>query len=280
VDVINCPELQLILPSRKELVVNDFLTELLAECERVIYESLKNRHRMSYKTYLEAQKLFPEIVEAEPMLKLWYPEIPHIENRNDDRDDDLKYIPDDAVLLDEYNIGLQHSMSRALEDKFNIYEQDTSMAGYSWYDALPTLELTQIIVDGEPVETKDFDYGLKKAETIVLTINDVEYPTDIVLTDDRSDIRAYVCGDEDDHRGIITKAIFSPSDEYYEYGTEDEQRDSFIEELDLEFITLFKGNDEALISQLHRTVANVAYLVKDRTATITIEGGRVNVTLV
>jgi hypothetical protein len=78
-DVIDCPDLQLVLPARKEVVRNQFFEELKRECRRAIYQYIAIqsangiKHRLPYQDWLRAKDLGIELPFPELTLKKYVP---------------------------------------------------------------------------------------------------------------------------------------------------------------------------------------------------------------
>lgn len=70
IDFVDCEELKLVLPDRKEFVNNAFLAELKVECERVIFEYLQTlpTHQLTTKSWRRAAQLGVKLPEPNVIL--------------------------------------------------------------------------------------------------------------------------------------------------------------------------------------------------------------------
>lgn len=144
VDVCECPELKLVLPSRKEVVQNDFYGKLREECERLLYQYVETlpAHDLSYKDWLRAKELGIVLPEAQPVLNTF---LPDTANREDRYIGEELLVPDTALLVDwEDSVTprdeqmLWHTFN-ASERPWRLMAHNDRYRGYQWYDQLPRL---------------------------------------------------------------------------------------------------------------------------------------------
>lgn len=146
-DVVDCPELQLVLPARKEVVATPFLDELREACERALYRyfATRDHHSLPYEEWRRAAALGVELPPAAMALSPWSP-------ATNDGDPDHRFrrrwndesseLPAEPLIMADVGPDLEQSLARALtfsdpELRTRLVEACPDFAGYSWYDALP-----------------------------------------------------------------------------------------------------------------------------------------------
>jgi hypothetical protein len=221
VDIVDCPKLQLVLPSRKEVVSNDFLDLLFKQCKKVVYSYIKNyccnggSHTLSYKQWLEAKECFGvELPEARPVLFKWYPEINNYHSNHFDSKQDCLILLDNPVVYDLNQENYeQHTLYHALEStnkQITLVFPELIYEGYQWYDNLQRLKAvnTEFTCDGKKLSPEELldDYSnrpdfielklLIKQDNVerILTLS-----TDLVLISEND------CCDLDEALVILTK---------------------------------------------------------------------------
>ncbi|WP_292626703.1 ATP-binding protein [Novosphingobium sp. 17-62-19] len=151
VDVVDAPELVLVLPARKEIYHNAGLRRLEMLCREAMYETIiaEPFHRLSHASWLEANLFFDAVPEAIAQLPPWCPSLA----RDSYRDvPDFTAIETNAALydntdcLDSVNFGRALAFSRNGRDgdvhrldgpaPLTFYEPIKPFIGYSWYDRL------------------------------------------------------------------------------------------------------------------------------------------------
>lgn len=143
ISVINAPNLKLVLPARKEVVVDEFFHTLVEECYRTIYLyfATLDTHQLAYKHWQHAAELDVTLPEAKSSL------IPYQPRRADG--DLLEFgfeqesIPTNGLILSaELSTAQAHTFWRGFtqfDRSYTLYESCTEYQGYSWYDRLPQL---------------------------------------------------------------------------------------------------------------------------------------------
>ncbi|EAZ89155.1 ATP-binding protein [Crocosphaera chwakensis] len=161
VEVVDCPDLKLVLPARKEVVQNEFLDELQTECERTIYEYIRtlSAHRLPYQSWEKAKWLGVDLPEAEAKLYTWVPEC--LDNYSDNNGE-LVEVDSQCQLVDvndeTYDLADYHVFDHAWNQsgKGTLLEPDSDYSGYSWYKALTKIVDFSVIVqvgeEKEPLE--------------------------------------------------------------------------------------------------------------------------------
>jgi hypothetical protein len=310
VDIIDCPKLQLVLPSRKEVVSNEFLQLLLQQCRKVVFKYLKNycddggSHTLSYRLWQEAKESFGiELPEAEQKLIKWHPETHDYHGAFYTEQVDVVASRAVVYSIDQETYE-QHSLLHALEnnsEQQTLVFQKTNYEGYQWYNSLPILK---------EVKT-EFTYGSKKLslEEVLDDYNDrpdsievklvIEHqkayvvgytlPTDLVLAGEE-----YTC-DLDEAVVILTKdskikveelveiltmCFFSPCDD-----SDSDSYDTQAEYFNGEVWALARGllfsQEEAVQARIQETVENIiSWLVPEgQKAVINVQRGFVTVEL-
>lgn len=138
VDIIDEPDLQLVLPARKEMVENDALARLRDAARRAIYRhiAMLPSHRLPYAAYAEARKLGVILAEAEARLSAWAPATAdqHVGITRSE------LTAADLLVVDSFDTSIEQSAYFALsrDGRFDgrLATRDDTMEGYSWYDAL------------------------------------------------------------------------------------------------------------------------------------------------
>ena len=75
VEVVDCPDLKIVLPARKEVVQNDFIERLKDECERALLQQMSSDGaKASFATFQAGRKLGLNMVEAPIRLAKWRPQ--------------------------------------------------------------------------------------------------------------------------------------------------------------------------------------------------------------
>ena len=310
VDIVDCPKLQLVLPSRKEVVSNDFLPLLFQQCKKVVFKYLKNycddggSHTLSYRLWQEAKESFGiELPEAEQKLIKWHPETHDYHGAFYTEQVDVVASRAVVYSIDQETYE-QHSLLHALEnnsEQLTLVFQKTNYEGYQWYNSLPILK---------EVKT-EFTYGSKKLslEEVLDDYNDrpdsievklvIEHqkayvvgytlPTDLVLAGEE-----YTC-DLDKAVVILTKdskikveelveiltmCFFSPCDD-----SDSDSYDTQAEYFNGEVWALARGllfsQEEAVQARIQETVENIiSWLVPEgQKAVINVQRGFVTVEL-
>ena len=73
VDIVNAPDIQLVLPARKEVVENEGVSDLRTAVQCTLYRAIaaQGTHRLSFENWTEARDLGVLLSEAEPYLFTW-----------------------------------------------------------------------------------------------------------------------------------------------------------------------------------------------------------------
>lgn len=306
IQVINAPELKLVLPARKEVVINEFFESLSQECYRVIYRyvaTLKT-HQLPYKNWQQANLLGVSLPQARPQLELYQPE------RADDQRDfssSEQETQEDALLVTaELSPPVAQSFWRGFEQagyEYELYQPQAKYQGYSWYDNLPKLcEIDFSIEKDGQVKSLGEDLELLKGNRpdFIWVKGTVSYPngnnqqlvfsTDVALVEDAGclscDLDASTILVSKDSKistseliELLEAAYFYPSDDIEADSTYTQQED-FIETATQVAAQTLLSDEYALIERIELVVErHLRWLIpSDRTIEITI-GHKVGVKL-
>jgi hypothetical protein len=153
VDVLNCPQLKLVLPARKEVVQNAFWTTLETVVWGVLYRYVATlpHHDLAYAQWQRAKSFGVELQSAQTVLPEFTPAIADCcahEPRH------LITISDRSLIidLDTDSYSEQQIFWRAFQQAQLPYEALTphpSYEGYDWYDRLPRLSELRFEIEQE-----------------------------------------------------------------------------------------------------------------------------------
>lgn len=279
VDIVDAPDLQLVLPARKEMVENRSLVELRTTVRRTIYRHIQSlgSHRLPYEQWRGAEDLGIVLPEARPELAAWAP------SRADYSSDAVRSGPlsgDNLLLVDHFGPALEQCADFALakDGRFDgrLATPDDTMSGYAWYDRLARVTglRFEVVKDGETfaLGTADFP-GLESgpvdrldlileisgptAETVVISAPvAIEYDDGLCCTFEEANIllasMEAVTPSELVH--LLEGVCFCSSDDR-DADSWDTQHDRFL--LDAQEMTtrLLLGDDAALIERLRAILA-------------------------
>ena len=205
-DVIDCPQLELVLPARKEVVETPFVDQLRTACRRAAYRAMLARDPdidVAASVRADALAHGIELPVASEQLVPWRPayadEYSH-RNENPGRGP----FPADTIVIDaDLPTCDQQALWRAADRAgitHRLFRADERLKGYHWYDRLAraTALTTTFTVDGvtETVEklrdSRDAP-DTCRPETITFTLHtvdadgataQVEIPGDVAFGDD------------------------------------------------------------------------------------------------
>ena len=166
-EVIDCPELKLVLPARKELIETPFLTELQKAAELATYRAIARDPdpEPTYAIWTKAKAAGIDIKPASPVLEAWLPI-----TRDDEREErwrpaerlDCAHAEDeeyDVLRMGmELDAPMAQSLARAVERASEKHDpdrppigrlalEDPELEGYEWYDRLPRITGIRTKVD-------------------------------------------------------------------------------------------------------------------------------------
>lgn len=138
IDIADAPQLQLVLPARKELVQNDALIALATAAERGIYHAIlaAGSHRLGFQEWQRARELGVCLPVATPGLEPWSPNTVHARERTDPI-----FAEPVMVRIPSFEAHLELCIARALAGKSDalagtLVRENPAFEGYPWYDRL------------------------------------------------------------------------------------------------------------------------------------------------
>ena len=299
IDIGHTPELQLVLPARKEFVENAGLTALKAACEVACYRAIaaQKSHSLSFESYSRAASLGIPLAEAEAALTAWEPDI--ADDDTGTEAGERRTITGDEILMDAHEAHFGQIIARALRGtpiRSKLVDRNSRFEGYSWYDALREMrDPTFVVRTDAAIHTVDAitaDPPLA-AVTIAHEIH-LEYAiddqgcdgaaperveADIVLTfpdgccsDGIEDVTiAYVASEALQPEGLvdlIDNACFSAWNDS-DADSWDTQHDRFLRDARELAYRILIGEDAAIASQFRDAIARIMWtLPKGKKVTI------------
>ncbi len=311
-DVQDCPELELVLPARKEAVETPFLEEMREAARTAVYRAMAKTDPapvVAFEEWKRARAAGVELPVPAPVLRPWRPPVADIDNWL--AGPSPEPLPEDALLMD---LSLEppeaQELWRASERggmAGRLFEADRRFEGYAWYDALPRITgvETRIVGNGETRPLEDYrtppdrsgpsNEPLPRPDAIRMSLG-VEFPdgtgetlaldADIAFAGEAwawlADVRPLVTAGSDiepaELADVLRDAFFSPSDEA-DADSWETQRTRFEEEATHLAIGLLCSEEEAL----RRTIAEAVrrelswLMPRDSEVTITVRRGEVYV---
>ncbi len=152
-DVGDCPDLELVLPARKEAVENAFLKDMRAAARLAIYRAMAAdpSPRPAFEDWTRAREAGIDIAPPPAVLRPWRP---GIADCNDWRDPP-KLAPtgaDSLVMACDPEPPEAQALWRAGErDSIasRLFEADRRLEGYGWYDGLDRAAAVSILASGD-----------------------------------------------------------------------------------------------------------------------------------
>ena len=311
-DVGNCPELELVLPARKEAVETPFLDEMREAARTAIYRAMAaadSAPRIGFQDWRRARAAGVELPAPAPALRPWRPSIADTDNWL--AGPAPEPLPTGALVMDvDFEAPEAQAMWRAAERGGmapRLFENDRRFEGYGWYDTLPRVTgvQTRIVGNGEVRPLVDYQTPPERSgppveppprpDAIRVKL-DVQYPdgtnetlaldADLAFAGEAwawlSDVRPLVTAgsaiEPAELAGILRDAFFSPSDES-DADSWETQRTRFEEEVMHVALSLLCSEEEARRRSIACAVRReLSWLIpRDRAVTITVRGGEVGV---
>ena len=310
-DVQNCPDLELVLPARKEAVQNAFLAELHDAAKLAIYRAMaEDKNPLPrFEDWKAAKDAGIDVTPPPRALQPWTPK--HADPDHYEVEPDAQPVDPETAIVCCLGLGPQedHALSRALKrNNFasRIYEADSSLRGYDWYDNLPKLvgiDISYETHEGsfcvEDYKRPDYVSDFLRPDAITILISTkapnkpmVDYwlSTDFAFASEEyaylNNVTPLVTKDSDieacDLADLITASYFSPSDDCTadSYQTQSECFDTQAKHMAFQ---LLHTEEEARIESIRDIVSReVLYLLpgKINAADIKIRNNLVSVKLV
>ena len=139
-DIGDCPDLELVLPARKEAVENDFLKEMRDAARLAIYRAMAASPdpRPAFEDWKQAREAGIDIAPPPAVLRPWRPTTAHVD---DWREPPKLAAPSHGALVMDADPEPPEAQAffRAAERAgmaTSLFETDRRLAGYDWYDGL------------------------------------------------------------------------------------------------------------------------------------------------
>ena len=308
VDIIDAPQIQLVLPARKEAVQGAALDALREACEAAIFRTIarEGHHRLSFAQWLRAKALGINLPEAAPWLSTWGPR--SAEEQNVLLGERVAGEP--MILMPAEHPHIEQCVARAIaaDQPFGatpVHPLD-EFAGYPWYDAIPRVLGCSFRIERQDAE--GFDYasdatvpaGLASGRVAAITlecavtsscdcadpVDVVALPADVVIVPgdswmDLEEVAILLSPDcaiaPCDLASLVERACFCPSDDC-EADSYHTQQSAF--EIQARFTAnlLLLGEDAAIIERIREAMReHVSWLVPDdRPITLRVGGRRID----
>ena len=153
-DIVDCPELELVLPARKEAVETPFLAEMREAARLAVYRAMATDadSRPAFEDWTRARDAGIDIAAPPAELRPWRPVIADV----DDWQEPAKRQPvgADALRMEyepeppEAQTFWRAARGNAVAER--LFETDRRLEGYGWYDAIPRIVNmhTEVTADG------------------------------------------------------------------------------------------------------------------------------------
>jgi len=291
IDVVNCPDLKLVLPARKELVQNPFLLELYDEVRRVIYRYLRTLefHQLSHVLWEEASSLGVTLPEAKPALLEYKPSV--ADHHAVNWAEEIPVMDNNTLIIDteDLNSDQQQVFWREFGRAnlpYTPVQRQPGYKGYTWYDQLPMLSEIEfeIVIDDKQFtpEQPEVEYGSNKVEVddivITATINQPDgSSTQQVFS---TDLHLYQVEDSysmeevtiflkrghtvkvDELADLLKASYFFPSDDG-EADSYDTQEEGFEEFAHLRATEILLSSEEAFLENFRSRLNEIRWMLPE-----------------
>lgn len=289
-DVRDTAALKLQLPDRRAIVEDEWLQSFERKAQGAAYRffQLQEAHALPFRNWREARDLGIMLSEAVPLLTTWHA-TPQDEFVEPIFDEPETVRLDDAsnVLLVVDGIPNEHSVEGAVQMgaslEADLYREHSAFQGYSWYDQLPLLRDTAVLIDGSPFDVwKRTEQARPKRIDIEVTIQErvsgereLFLPAFIHVDSDSINEPTFVAvsnspwdGDGRDASFSVTDflmwATWCSSDNFGECDSWETQRQEYQALVERVVIEYFGGARAALFALLHDVIPWDAHTYLDR----------------
>ncbi|SER15373.1 ATP-binding protein [Sphingobium sp. YR768] len=184
IDIVDAPQIHLLLPARKEVIDNAALKALRDAAERILYKAIAARpdHRLPFSAWQRARELGVTLPQARSGLSIWRPQ-----TADDCHGRSRRMIaPEGAMLIVpslEPDIAQALALARGkppIQD-VQLVEAEDMLQGYAWYDDIPVIKDISFRIDRESTLHRydddmflpaDFACGLVDRITLDLTVGE------------------------------------------------------------------------------------------------------------
>ena len=146
IDIVNCDQLTLTLPARKEFVETPFLAQLRDQCRRAIYQTirdLEDNPAVPYQVQQDAASLGVTLPDPPALLPPWEPANADYNQGQPWPPYQWPALPDRAIIVEaDCEAPDQQILARAADQNHLLHrlvQAQPIFEGYSWYDRLPRL---------------------------------------------------------------------------------------------------------------------------------------------
>ncbi len=154
-DMDDCPDLELVLPARKEAVENTFLREMREAARLAIYRAMAADPNPcpAFEDWTRARESGIDIAPPPAVLRPWRPSVANVDDWRDPPK--LAATGPDALVMDcDPEPPEAQALWRAAEREgiaHRLFEADRRLEGYGWYDGLhrATGIAVEITLDGK-----------------------------------------------------------------------------------------------------------------------------------
>jgi hypothetical protein len=307
VDIFDAPQIQLVLPARKEVVENDGIARLRDAVRVAIYRAIEaaGTHRLSAHDWREACSLGIVLPEAAAYLLSWTPNAAdssrNYESGQHITDPGMVLMPDFDAL-----VGQPANAAIAKHNPFGgpLVEAQDAFQGYGWYDILAQVEdlrfrVTQgdrtFVVSDTQEAPAEAESGWVEAITLEATMRhagafiEVSTEADVAFAPDQwscnsvDETSVFVLrGSDQTALGVVDlleSAIF--------YASDDSDADSYSTQLERfqadaaeRIIGMLEGDDAALKNRVRDILASHYFVVpEDRSVSIVMTRRGVEITV-
>jgi len=312
-DVDDCPDLELVLPARKEAVENAFLKEMRAAARLAVYRAMAGdpSSRPAFEDWTRAREAGIDIAPPPAALRPWRPAIAHVDDWRDPPK--LAAVGRDSLVMDcDPEPHEAQALWRAAERNGvapRLFEADRRLEGYGWYDRLDRVSgmAVEITLGGKPYALDDAPLPEQTGPTaanlpprpeslrIELVVRAADGPADALSLPTDVAFAGEAWSHVDDTLPLVTaesaiqphqlaallrNGFFSPSDDV-EADSWETQRDRFDEEALHLATRLLLSDDEACRQSIAEAVRRelMWFVPGDRAVDISIRRPEVTVTL-
>ena len=312
-DIGDCPDLELVLPARKEAVENDFLKEMRSAARLAIYRAMAAdpEPRPAFDDWKRAQDAGIDMAPPPAVLRPWRPGVADVDDWREPPK--LAAAARDALVM---NCDPEPPEAQALWRAADcngiasrLFEADRRLDGYDWYDGLDRVTgiETEIAIDDALQPLEQFPMPeltgapaaplpqRPRAIRINLAVTPargpgrtLDLPADLVFAGEAwswvAEALPLVTADSDlqPHQlaELLRAGFFSPSDDA-DSDSWETQRDRFDQEASHIAMRLLASDDEARIASIAEAVRRELFWLvpRDRPVEISIRRPEVRVTL-
>ena len=278
-DVGECPQLELTLPARREVVENPFMNELRQACRTAIYRAMALQSEpvdVPKKVQDDAKAVGISLPDAAPRLEKWQPakarENPY--SRSEPRGE----IEENSIVMETEDMRApdQQTLARAANQN-GIMDQllrpNDDLIGYSWYDQLTKatglrVNITDQDGDHDLDKVRQTKKGLdnQRPDRITITIkttgeSEIQLLTDLVFKNDdedyMDDVKPLVTRESDlqyhELADLMLDAFFCPNEDY-DSDSYDTQETNHQEAYERTAMEMLESRDDAIIATINKAI--------------------------